>query len=89
MSGEVAVVRGDASGIGRAAAGACVVGGGRHEQAACVAHHPLKERAMGPEGEVTLSEALADPMVQALMAADHVDLESVKKLMHGISALSD
>jgi hypothetical protein len=34
---------------------------------------------MWPHDEVTLSEALADPIVQALTAADGVDRESVER----------
>jgi hypothetical protein len=36
--------------------------------------------------EVTLFEALADPIVQALMAADGVGTESVETLMRSIAA---
>ena len=36
--------------------------------------------------EVTLFEALADPIVQALMAADGVGAESVETLMRRIAA---
>lgn len=36
--------------------------------------------------EVTLFEALADPIVQALMAADGVNTESVETLMRSIAA---
>ena len=43
--------------------------------------------ACGPHDEVTLFEALADPIVQALMAADGVDREGLETLMRCIATL--
>ena len=41
---------------------------------------------MRREDELALSEVLADPIVQALMAADHVDRESVEAMLRRIAA---
>jgi hypothetical protein len=41
---------------------------------------------MWPQDEVTLSETLAEPIVQALMAADGVGTESAEMLMRSVAA---
>jgi hypothetical protein len=50
-----------------------------------LAHHAVRESRVGHD-EVTLFEALADPIVQALMVADGVDTQSADTLMRSIAA---